>query len=173
MNPFYKDLGRQLATINKQINKLKARPTPVFTPFDDTAILAELASQQTEINALQVLAASLQDQIDKIDIIIGGGGSGGGGTGGVIFGIRTISASATLAADDYTVKCDASSGAIVATLTTSNSGHFMNIVKIDSSVNTVTLTPSSGLINGAASQIITNQWTSRQVQSDGTNWVIL
>jgi len=170
MNQFYKDLGRQLATINQQINKLKARPTPIFTPYDDTAILAELASQQAEITALQILAASLQEQIDEIDIIISGGGV-------VVslptFNIRTITASATLAADDYTVKCDASSGAIVATLTTAKVGHFMNIVKIDSSINTVTLTPSSGTINGAASQIITAQWTSRQVQSNGTDWVIL
>jgi len=91
----------------------------------------------------------------------------------VTLNIRTITVSETLLTDDYTVKCDATTGDIVVTLTTANIRQFYNIVKIDSSVNLVTLTPDSGTINGGATLIISKQWTSRQVHCDGTDWIVL
>ena len=72
---------------------------------------------------------------------------------------------------DYEV--NASAGAITVTLTEIVEGQEHHIGKIDAVANTVTLTPESGLINGAANAVITTQHEFLHVKFNGTDWRIV
>ena len=89
--------------------------------------------------------------------------------------IRTVTGTTT-AAEDFTILCDATSGAITINLPAASTvtGRIYNVKKIDNSVNTVTIDPNSTeTIDGAATNVISTQWTNIQFQSNGTNWFIL
>ena len=82
----------------------------------------------------------------------------------------------TLTSGDYTILADASSGAITIILpaAASSSGRILNIKKIDSSSNAVTIDGNlAETIDGAATLTINSQWTSYTLQCDGTAWHIL
>ena len=90
--------------------------------------------------------------------------------------LRTITASAAAAADDYMLLCDATSAAITVTLpaAASNAGRVILVKKIDVSANAVTIDGAGAeTIDGAATQSTTTQWTSFSVQCDGTGWFIV
>lgn len=72
---------------------------------------------------------------------------------------------------DY--KVNASAGAITVTLTETLEGQEHHIGKIDAVANSVTLTPETGLINGAATFILTSQYDFAHVKFDGTNWFVV
>lgn len=77
---------------------------------------------------------------------------------------------------DYTILCDASGGSLSINLPTAADAKWQeyNIKKIDSSANTVTIDGSgSETIDGATTAVITLQWESVTVQSNGTAWYIL
>lgn len=95
--------------------------------------------------------------------------------GGLNLNIRTVTGTTT-AAEDFTILCDATSGGITINLPAASTvtGRIYNIKKIDNSVNTVTIDPdSTETIDGAATNVISTQWTNIQFQSNGTNWFIL
>lgn len=48
----------------------------------------------------------------------------------------------------------------------------ITVKKTDSSANAVTVTPASGTIDGAASYILSAQWSTVTLNSDGTNWFV-
>jgi hypothetical protein len=52
-------------------------------------------------------------------------------------------------------------------------GAVINIKKIDSSLNAVTIFPPSGTIDGAASALLNFQWDSLAITSDGTNFYLI
>ena len=90
--------------------------------------------------------------------------------------IRTITASATLSANDYTVLVNAAGGAVTVTLPAALvvSGQTFHVKKIDATANAVTLDGSGAeTIDGAATKSTTTQWASYSVQSNGTGWFIL
>jgi hypothetical protein len=90
--------------------------------------------------------------------------------------IRTVSINTTILLTDYTVLVDATSGNLIITLPTavSASGYAFNIKKIDSSVNTVMLDGNGvEVIDGTLTKIISNQYSSITVQSNGTGWYII
>lgn len=90
--------------------------------------------------------------------------------------IRTITASATLSANDYTVLVNATGGAVTVTLPAAStvSGQTFHVKKIDATANAVTLDGSgTETIDGAATKSTTTQWASYSVQSNGTEWFIL
>lgn len=98
------------------------------------------------------------------------------GTGSSGAGTRAITASTTAAASDYTIRADATGGAIVLALPAANTAtrRIYNVKKIDATVNAVTIDPSGAeLIDGAATRAITTQYTNVTVQSNGTGWDIL
>lgn len=72
-----------------------------------------------------------------------------------------------------TLLCDASLGAIVVNLDPASSDIVLNVKKIDASVNAVTLTPTSGTIDGSISAPIAVQFLALTVVSNGTDWFIL
>lgn len=49
----------------------------------------------------------------------------------------------------------------------------LTIKKIDSTGNTVTITPTGGLIDGAGTKVLTTQYESVTIQTDGTDWFII
>jgi hypothetical protein len=59
------------------------------------------------------------------------------------------------------------------TLPTPLAGQMITIKKICPSANTVTITPPSGTIDGAASKVLTVQYQSITVVCDGTNYFIV
>jgi hypothetical protein len=82
----------------------------------------------------------------------------------------------TLTDDDYTVTCDSSGGAFTITLPAASgrTGRVYNIKKTDSSANAVTVDGNaSETIDGATTVVITTQYDSLQIQSDGSNWHII
>jgi len=52
-------------------------------------------------------------------------------------------------------------------------GKIFTIKKIDASAFTVTIVPASGTLDGAANVVLTTQYESVTIQTDGTNWYII
>jgi len=83
-------------------------------------------------------------------------------------------ASYQLATNDSYVGYDCTSGALVATLPAApNVAQLYGVLKTDTSAHTLTVTPASGTINGAATFVIGTQWECVLVAFDGTNWEIM
>lgn len=90
--------------------------------------------------------------------------------------IASVAVNTTLSDSHYTVGVDASGAARTITLpaAASNTGRIYNISKRDSSANTVTIDANAAeLINGAATVVISTQYGSYTIQSDGTGWWII
>jgi hypothetical protein len=91
-------------------------------------------------------------------------------------GLSTKTANYTLTADDGTVRADATSATFTVTLPTAVgcSGRRHTITRIDGSGNLVTIaTTSSQTMNGLAGYVLSVQYESITVQSNGANWEII
>ena len=120
-------------------------------------------------------ALSIQtDGTDRITVGATGGVSIAGTTTVVAMatGVQSVTASAACNGAAV-VLADATSGAINMTLPTPLSGQVITFKKTDSSANTVTITPPSGLIDGAGNKVLTVQYQSITVVCDGTNYFIV
>jgi hypothetical protein len=97
--------------------------------------------------------------------------------GSVAMAIKTVTSNYTATATDNTILANTTSGALSVTLpsTTGITGRIYTIKKIGTGGidNALTITPSSGTIEGGASYIIYNDWTFVTLQTDGTNWYII
>lgn len=90
--------------------------------------------------------------------------------------IRTITATATPAAGDYTLLVDASGGPVTINLPPAASSSRRVIVakKIDASANAMTLDGSGAeTIDGAATQTTATQWVAFTIQCNGVGWFII
>lgn len=97
-------------------------------------------------------------------------------TSGASRPVATKTANYALTTADDTILGDATAGAITLTLPTAigNSGRDFTLNKIDSSVNTVTIQGfGAELINGFNVQVISFQYSSMTVISNGTFWSII
>jgi hypothetical protein len=87
--------------------------------------------------------------------------------------ITTVTGSTTLLVTGSIYLVDATAGAIVITVPVSLANKSFYVKKIDATANTVTITPSSGLIDGAATRVLASQYSTAHFASDGTNlWII-
>jgi hypothetical protein len=97
--------------------------------------------------------------------------------GSISSNITKVAANYTVASTDNTVLADATSGAITITLPNPGtiSGRIYTIKKIGTGGidNALTITPTSGTIDGGANYIIYNDWTFVCLQTDGTNWYVI
>jgi len=98
----------------------------------------------------------------------------------MLFGTRTAiqtrSASYTATKNDDTILCSASGASMTITLPPVSGliGARLTIKKIDSSANTVTIDGNSAeTIDGAATKVLSTQWSTATLQSDGTAWFVL
>ncbi|HEU4554948.1 MAG TPA: hypothetical protein VFS25_19010 [Chitinophaga sp.] len=99
--------------------------------------------------------------------------------GSVSMAITTVTSNYTVTATDNTVLVNPGA-AVTVTLPDPSTikGRIYTIKKIitaatDNIDNTVTITPSSGQIEGGSSFVIYNAWTYVTLQSDGANWYII
>ena len=89
---------------------------------------------------------------------------------------RSVTSSKTLDADYGLILANATTAAITLTLPAAADyvGKRYEVKKIDSSSNTVTLDGNaSETIDGATTQVITFQYDSPLIESDGTEWWII
>ena len=94
-------------------------------------------------------------------------------SGIIIYNVVTKNTNYTASNGDC-VLADASSGAITITLPSPSSNAIVNVKKIDSSTNAVTVEPNgSETIDGSSSKTIDTQYESYTFISDGTNWYII
>jgi hypothetical protein len=90
--------------------------------------------------------------------------------------VTTKTAGYTVAAGDYTILCNNTSGAITISLPTASSiaGRIYVIKKISGVGNNVLVDGFGGeTIDGSATNTITTQYSKITIQSDGVNWFIL
>lgn len=95
---------------------------------------------------------------------------------GLALTTRSVTAGTSLSVDDYTLRCNCTSGQIVATLPASNTvqGSVFVIKKIDSTANAVMIDPNSTeTIDGSTSASISVYNQSLTIQSNGTSWDII
>ncbi len=109
--------------------------------------------------------------------------SGGGATlddalitEGITLDQRTVTGALTLGLTDFFVACDASGGGFTVTLpdALATPGRVYVLKKIDSSTNVVTIdTTGADTIDGAATQVLGEEFRSLVLGNDGVNWFIL
>ena len=90
-------------------------------------------------------------------------------------GINTTTESYVVGATDSAIMADATDGNITVTLpaVATNKGRLLTIKKIDSSANTVTIDGSgSETIDGDTTKVISSQYDSITIISDGSAWYI-
>ena len=95
---------------------------------------------------------------------------------GLILSVVTKTGTYSILASDYVILCNTAPGSFSVTLPTAvgRTGQMYHIKKINSSINNVTIaTTSSQTIDGDTSVVITTQYESYMVISDGANWSIL
>ena len=95
-----------------------------------------------------------------------------------VYGVNVISKAASYNATsaDGVILCDATTGAITIGLpaAASSTNVVITIKKVDASANAVTLDGNlAETIDGAATQVISSQWTSVTVVCDGSSWCII
>lgn len=94
---------------------------------------------------------------------------------GTLYPTRSVSMSVSAVLSDSIILADASAGALTVTLpnpATTKDKRFV-IKKTDSGGNAVTVSPASGLIDGAATYDVTLALGSVDVVSDGANyWIV-
>lgn len=89
--------------------------------------------------------------------------------------VNSVSSSYVITSTDAVVLADATGGAVTVTLPTAASitGKVYTVKRINSGSNNVTLATTGGqTIDGATTQVMTIQYTSLDVISDGSNWEI-
>jgi hypothetical protein len=89
---------------------------------------------------------------------------------------RTVTTTASVAVDDYTLLCDATGGAFTVTLPTpdaANDRMIVNIKKVDSSVNAITIDGDGNDIDGNPTESLPAQWDSLTLQCADGEWFIL
>ena len=97
-------------------------------------------------------------------------------TGSLAMSVTTKTANATVAPIDFTVLCNNTTGPITITLpTAAGIGGRMYIIKKTSAAgNNVTVVCNGAqTIDGNATYLLTNQYSSIMIQSDGVNWGII
>jgi hypothetical protein len=90
--------------------------------------------------------------------------------------LATKTTAYTITASDHTIICNATSGAFTITLpaAASHTGRIYHIKKIDSSGNAVTVDGnSSETIDDGTTAVLTVQYETISIQSDGAEWWIL
>jgi hypothetical protein len=96
-------------------------------------------------------------------------------TGNVNLGVVAKTASFTCSTDALTYIVDATSGAVTATLpaVSGNAGLRYEFVKTDASHNLTIAVPDSATINGASTLVITTQYGSTTLVTDGVVWHVV
>lgn len=133
--------------------------------------------------AVQTFAGSktFQDSVAAAKAILVGGSGHANSTvqvdGSIAMTIKTITSSYTADGTDNTILANTSTAAITLTLPApaSFAGRIYTIKKIGNGGidKELTITPTSGTIDGGSNYVIYNDWTFVTLQTDGSNWYII
>lgn len=146
--------GNQISSWSEVDTTVGSDPTFTSVTAQDGTFSNSLTLSGTTINAWSDIDSGTSD-------------------GGTSWAVQSVT-SAYTASDHDIVLADASSAGFDVTLPAPTAGDLVFVKKTDSTTNPVTLaTPNSETIDGETSRSISNQYTSRQVVSDGTNYFIL
>ena len=89
-----------------------------------------------------------------------------------IFSLLTSSNAVPLSTIGFVaVNCTAGNRLVTLTNILATGGRRLEVVKNDATANTLTITPASGTINGAATFVLTAAYQSVRLTGDGTNWI--
>jgi hypothetical protein len=124
---------------------------------------------------------SFQDSVTAAKAVLVGATGSANSTvqvsGSISMAIRTVTGAYTIAATDNTILVNTTLSAGNLTLPSPSgiAGRIYTIKKIGTGGidNALTITPSSGTIDGGASYVIYNDYTFVALQTDGTNWYII
>ncbi|MBK5272619.1 MAG: hypothetical protein JJE22_16575 [Bacteroidia bacterium] len=98
-------------------------------------------------------------------------------SGSLSMSITAVTSNTTLSENDNTILANTTSGAIIITLPAPGSiaGRIYTIKKVGTGGidNELTISPTSGTIDGGGSYTIYNDWTYVTLQTDGSNWYII
>lgn len=87
--------------------------------------------------------------------------------------VQTITSTSTISNSNRVVLCDATSGAVTVNLGAAATYQNITVKKIDSSANACTVDPnSSETIDGGSTAVISVQYASISLATDGSNWFI-
>ena len=133
--------------------------------------------------AVQTFAGSktFQDSVAAAKAILVGGSGHANSTvqvdGSIAMTIKTITSSYTADGTDNTILANTTTAAITLTLPapTAFAGRIYTIKKIGTGGidKELTITPTSGTIDGGSNYVIYNDWTFVTLQTDGSNWYII
>lgn len=145
-------------------------------------VVIETVSNLAAITTLQSQVATLNTNtgingnVDRGDVEIESTGTDYKVTG-LRLNITTITAAATSLDSSHSVilaNCASNNVQLDLPDASTNSGRVYHVKKIDSSVNTVTIDGlSAQTIDGSATAVISTQWDSLTIVSNGVGWYIL
>ena len=141
-------------------------------------------AQWTKTNAFKIDLDDVREDITPIDgdILRYDGGNSRydlaqhNEFGGIVVGVETFTGADTLGTDNYVALCDATSASFTLSLPTAVgiAGQLYHIKKIDSTGNLVTIDANgSETIDGVDTVVISTQYESFKIVSNGTNWFII
>lgn len=89
--------------------------------------------------------------------------------------VRTVTGTLTARPIDRVLKADASGGAVTVNLPSAAPNLVeYTVIKSDATGNTVTVDPAgSETINGSATRVLSAQWETVTLRSDGSNWIAI
>lgn len=133
-----------------------------------------------QLPAIQSYGGKLEINPNGYDVTLAGQKVAISATSGEVFGRTRIPTSETssdavpaVTVGYVSMNCTAGSRAVTLTnYLTANAGTEVTIGKSDGGANTITITPASGTINGAATLVISAAYGHATIISNGTNWFI-
>ncbi len=143
------------------LNKLAATTASRALVSDASGFVTAATTTSTEIGYVNGVTSAIQTQINsKIAIT-------------EVFSVLSSSGTFT-ATSNSTHLVDTSGGAASITLPAVSLSRFVHIKdKGNAEANNITITPASGTIDGSASLVISSNYGSVMLVSDGTNWFII
>ena len=145
---------------------------PHITEVGDLADLTVVGDLQVDTDTLKVNSGD-----DRVGVRTNLPSSSLGINGSIGLPVATVDNIVYAATeDDYTILGNTAGAGADITVNLPNpadcGGRIYNIKKI-SGAHDIIITPSVGLIDGAATKLISTTWVSVTIQSNGTNWFIL
>ena len=114
-------------------------------------------------NPTEPLQAATKQYVDQLISSVGGSPPS----------VLTLSSNTTLNSNSGIVLVNATTGPRSITLASPTTGTILHIKKIDQTLNTVTITPPTGTIDGLNNGLLKFQYDSLTITTDGSNYYIV
>jgi hypothetical protein len=91
----------------------------------------------------------------------------------VLWKTVAVSTAYTAGVNDHIIRCTSGPYTVTIPSASSMNGKRIVIKRADSGTSTLTISSASGNIDGAGSTSLTTAWQSRELFSDGTQWLLV